>query len=70
MSSSKGAYPERLPSPRPKKPLKGRGRPSSTNSTKKAKVFHTMTVNGKDIKVGGCWYQSPHRKDQRDQSLT
>lgn len=63
MSKSKSNYPERLPFPRPKKPAKGKGRPSSSNSTKKAKVFQsTLTADGKQIKVSAPWYRSPHRK--------
>jgi hypothetical protein len=29
---------------------------------KKAKVFQTATIDGKDVKVSAPWYRSPHRK--------
>jgi hypothetical protein len=59
----KKSYPERPPFPRPKKPMKGKGRPSSSNSNKKSKTFQSTTdAEGKTIKVHAPWYRSPHRK--------
>lgn len=31
---------------------------------KKAKTFHTVTINGKEVKVSAPWYRSLHRKPE------
>lgn len=44
MSASKSSYPERPPFPRPKKPGKGMGRPSTHKGGKKSRVWFEKAV--------------------------
>lgn len=71
MSASKAKYPERPARPRPKKPGKGQGRPSSEHIHGKRKTWLSarLTVdnrgNDTDTKKGNTWFRSPLMKAER-----
>lgn len=71
MSQSKSRYPERPSKPRPKKPAKGKGRPSSEHIHGKRKTWLSArrTVdnrgNDTDTQKGNTWFKSPLMKAER-----
>jgi hypothetical protein len=70
VSASKSNYPERLPFPRPKKPMKGKGRPSSSKVRKKSKVWLSSNniFNDKiDVSppTSQPWWKCPMMKAER-----
>lgn len=70
MSASKGNYPERPQRPPPKKPMKGRGRPSSNNVHKKSKAWlseNNIPHDKYDVSAPTSqpWWRSPMMKAAR-----
>jgi hypothetical protein len=70
MSASKSRYPERPQRPPPKKPNKGRGRPSSEKNHKKSKVWlSSNNIFNEKIDVSpptsDPWWKCPMMKAER-----